>query len=276
MNKLIELLSIEAKEISDAFKKASLEGAGTPQEISDRRESAFKSFLEKYFPYPYWVVKGNICDSYGNTSQSIDCIVLNPCHPYTIDKTNKKASIIFADGVDYAFEVKSDLSNKSEIERALRQIQSVKRLRRVKHGLLIQNKYTPEQIECAKTIPCVIIAEKTYSDIRMLIESIYSFYLQNNVPPIEQFDLMLINLNCIIYNFRKNMYVTNDIQECITFWDGKENSLAALLFHINNMPHCEAPIGMSVMDIYLKDIKPDKMTHFPDLDEKYLSKKGNS
>lgn len=96
MNKLIELLSIEAKEISDAFKKASLEGAGTPQEISDRRESAFKSFLEKYFPYPYRVVKGNICDSYGNTSQSIDCIVLNPCHPYTIDKTNKKASIIFS------------------------------------------------------------------------------------------------------------------------------------------------------------------------------------
>lgn len=76
MNKLIELLSIEANEISNAFKKASLEGAGTPQEISDRREGAFKYFLEKYFPYPYRVVKGNIIDSYGNTSQSIDCIVL--------------------------------------------------------------------------------------------------------------------------------------------------------------------------------------------------------
>ena len=102
MNKLLELLKIESTEITASFQKASLEGEGTPQEVADRREETVKSFFEKYFPFPYRIVKGNIIDTYGARSNSIDCIVLNPSHPYTIDPSNNKASIIFADGVDYA------------------------------------------------------------------------------------------------------------------------------------------------------------------------------
>lgn len=106
MNKLSELLKVEAKEIAASFEKASIEGEGTPQEVSDRREEVVKGFLMKYFPFPYRVVKGNIIDSFGNRSNSIDCIVLNPSHPHTVDPLNGKASIIFADGVDFAIEVK--------------------------------------------------------------------------------------------------------------------------------------------------------------------------
>ena len=47
MNKLIELLKVEAAEIETAFKKASIEGEGTPQEVSDRREEIVKRFVEK-------------------------------------------------------------------------------------------------------------------------------------------------------------------------------------------------------------------------------------
>ncbi len=74
--------------------------------MSDWREETVKSFLEKYFPFPHRIVKGNIIDTFGRRSDSIDCIVLSPAHPYTIDNISKKASVIFADGVDYAIEVK--------------------------------------------------------------------------------------------------------------------------------------------------------------------------
>ena len=45
MNKLIELLRAETKEIAASFEKASIEGAGTPQEVADRREEVIKKFL---------------------------------------------------------------------------------------------------------------------------------------------------------------------------------------------------------------------------------------
>ena len=269
--KIIDLLSIEADEIASSYRKASIEGLGTPQEIADRREECFRRFLTKYFPFPYRIVKGNIIDSHGNNSQSIDCVVINPSHPYTIDAKNERASIIFADGVDYAIEIKPDLSNKNEIERALKQIQSVKKLRRVKHGLIFENRYSFEQIECARTVPALIVADKTYANVKTLIENIYKYYKENNVPPIEQFDLILINNSYLIYNFRKNMYVTNDYSEGIAYWEGKEKCLAAFLYEINNFPHCEPLMSESIIKLYLKSIRPTTVKRFQDLDSYYLS-----
>lgn len=130
-HKLIELLRIESNEINTAFQKASLEGQGTPQEIADRREPIVQAVFEKYFPFPFRVVKGNIIDINENTSNSIDCIILNPSHPYTIDKMNGRPSIVFADATDFAIEIKPDLSQISEVERSLEQMVSVKKLTRV-------------------------------------------------------------------------------------------------------------------------------------------------
>ena len=94
LNKLQELLRYEQKELQVGFKKASFEGYGTPQEIAARREELVSSFLTKYFPFPFRVVKGNISDSYGRNSCSIDCVILNPAHPYTIDNKNNRASVL--------------------------------------------------------------------------------------------------------------------------------------------------------------------------------------
>ena len=96
-NKLCEIMRYEQKELQIGFSKASLEGRSTPQEVADRREELIKAFFKKYFPFPNRVVKGNIIDSYGEESDSIDCIILNPAHPYTIDSKNSKASVIMAD-----------------------------------------------------------------------------------------------------------------------------------------------------------------------------------
>ena len=163
MSKLVELLQIEAQEITISFAKASVEGEGTPQEVSDRREETIHRFLKKFFPFPFRIVKGNITDSFGNQSNSIDCIVINPSHPHTLDGENGKASIIFADGVDYAIEVKPDLSNNNEIERGLKQVQSVKKLIRVRQGLVRSS----EGKESAKRIPTFIFADKTYANPKL-------------------------------------------------------------------------------------------------------------
>ena len=163
--KLLRLLQLASTQMINEFAKASIEGEGTPQEVADRNEGYVSSFFRKYFPYPYRVEKGNIIDSFGKKSMSIDCLILNPSHPYTVDANNNKASVIFADGVDYAIEIKSKLSSKDEIARALKQIQSVKKLRRVRNGVLNPYNLDEIQLECSKTIPSFIFANETYASI---------------------------------------------------------------------------------------------------------------
>ena len=160
-HKLVELLRIESNEINLAFQKASLEGQGTPQEVADRREPIVQSFFEKYFPFPFRIVKGNIVDISENVSNSIDCIILNPSHPYTVDKTNGRPSIVFADATDFAIEIKPDLSQKSEVERSLEQMISVKRLTRVDNT----------------KIKAIVFSNTTYSKIQTLIDNIVEYHI---------------------------------------------------------------------------------------------------
>lgn len=226
MNKLIELLRTESKEIAASFEKASIEGEGTPQEVADRREEVVKRFLEKYFPFPFRIVKGNIIDSHGNRSNSIDCIVLGPSHPYTVDPVNGKASVILADGVDFAIEVKPDLAQITELQRGLEQLRSVKRLRRVRTGLASK----PEEIERAKQIPGFIFSDTTYVNIKTLITNIVDYYVDNAVPKGEQFDLMVVNNRLIaINNSARSKFHRKDF-EGIAVYETGEDTLATFLF----------------------------------------------
>ena len=276
-NKLLQLLEIEADKLALEYKQASIEGKGTPQEVADRREGDFIAFLRKYFPFPYRIVKGNIIDSYGNNSASIDCIVLSPSHPYTVDPQNDKASVIFADGVDFAIEIKPDFSNEKEIIRALKQIQSVKKLRRVRDGLLLHSQYTERQKEAAKVIPGFIVADKTYSDIRLLIEKIANYYVDNNVPQLEQFDYILVNNQMVIMNSRPEWYDCTPESNGeskhirgITFWEGGAKSLGWFLFEMNKYPRSEPLMSESIMSIYLKDSTPSTLKTFEDLNSKLI------
>lgn len=264
MNKLIELLRIETKEIAASFEKASLEGEGTPQEVSDRREEVVKKFLEKYFPFPFRIVKGNIIDSYGNRSNSIDCIVLNPSHPYTVDPVNNKASVILADGVDFAIEVKPDLSQKPEIERALMQIRSVKKLRRVRTGLAS----TLEEIERAKQIPSFIFSDTTYFNPKRLIANIVDYYVANSVPKEEQFDLIVINNRLIAINFSTKSKFQKNNFEGIAGYETSEDTLATFLFFMNMLPKSQPDIDKNILRIYLEKTPGYEMFTFDDLNKK--------
>lgn len=269
-DKLLELLKLESKEINLSFEKASIEGQGTPQEVSDRRENAFvRTFIEKYFPFPYRVTKGNVVDSYNNRSNSIDCLILSPSHPYTIDPKNDKASIIFADGVDFAIEVKPDLTSKNEIVRGLEQIRSVKRLRRQRDGLLIKSKCTELEISRAKQIPAIIFSNKTFKNIKTLLADIVDYYVNEKVPKNEQFDLIVINNQTIIFNSTQYSY-TNYVQiEGLYYAETNENTLAAFLMLIGKMSKSEPSLGSNVLDFYLDESLINELVRcYPDLNEK--------
>lgn len=90
LQELVEILREDAESLEREFRKASTLGKGTPQEVSEFRENAFRSFISRFFPAPYRAVKGKIFDSYGNgPSASVDCVVVNPVHPHLIDTAGK-------------------------------------------------------------------------------------------------------------------------------------------------------------------------------------------
>ena len=271
-NNLERLLESEANEINNFFEKASIEGEGTPQEVSDRRESALTVFLKKYFPFPYRVTKGNIRDSYGNNSMSIDCIILNPKHPYTT--TNEyQYSIILADGIDVAIELKPKLNSDYEIERSLEQITSVKKLRRVNssgHRSILEKPRSNFYYETHKTIPSIIFSIETYKNEELLIEKIVSYYEKEKVDRIHQFDFIVVNNEFIIFNSKIDSYVhLKELGEGIYINDYKESTLSAFLLHLNILPQSEMRISNTVLEHYIK-VKPNQVRSYTDLNERLL------
>jgi len=263
MNDLQSLLKYESTEINQLFEKASLEGKGTSQEISDRREVALTNFLKKYFPFPYRIAKGNIIDSYNLRSASIDCIILNPIHPYTT-ADDSKYSIILADGVDIAIELKPDLNSDKEIIRSLEQIMSVKKLTRRKGGVLQlvnimpkqgQGKYnvTDEYLFTSLKIPGVIFSIKTYVKVEMLLDKICSYYEKSSIKRDLQFDIIAVNKRFIIVNSRKDSYIyLNKLGEGFFIFNYGEDTLTAFLMHLNSLPQSEVRISNSILSHYLK------------------------
>ena len=200
MNKPKKLLRHARVELSQAVRKASVSGKGTPEHVADDRESALRVFLGRYFPYPYHVVKGNISDSRGKRNASIDAIVVNSIHPHTM-LPGRSPFFLAAEGVDHAIELKPDLRNQAEIERGLGQIRTVKELRRATDGILLGRKRLPAPLrELASRIPCVLFGERTHGHMERLVERIVTYYKTNRVPPVQQFDMICIADGMLVIN----------------------------------------------------------------------------
>lgn len=267
MKNLLDLLIKEAEILDLELKKASIEGEGTPQEVSDRRESYIHQVIAQYFPFPYRIAKGNIRDSYGNDSMSIDCLILNPCHPYTVSRDNK-FSIIFADGVDSAIEIKPILKGE-ELKRGLEQLISVKKLRRCTTQLL-ENRINDVDREYNKTIPSIIFSTSTYQDVRLLLSKIIEFYESNNTPQIEQFDVIVISNHCVIVNCKKHGAKLFNFEGVVVF-ESKEKSLALFILILNKFPGAIPRVSESILNYYLKlEEFVDQYITYPDINERLL------
>lgn len=269
-NTLIELLKGEAKEVVREFKKASLTGSGTPQEVADFREGYFKYFLERYFPFPHRITKGTIIDSFGHKSDSIDCVVCNPIHPYTLDKTGK-FSLIFADGVDFAIEIKPNLQIKSELEIALNQSRSVKKLRRAQET--IPNFGNSVQlIEFTKTVPSIVFSLKAKSDIDDTVKEIVTHYINTQTPVEEQFDLIVINnLGILLHQKFQNQYRKINYGYHFEAWG--DLTIAAFLLYLDVIPHASLRMSKGIFQRYLERMSPNVIKSFSYLTDKLFEYK---
>ena len=250
MTKLNELLRIETDEIQNAFSKASIEGRGTPQEVADRREGFVKSILEKYFPFPNRIAKGNIIDSYGNESPSFDIVMLNSIHPNTISKESERHSVILADGVDFVVDVKGNLMN-DELTRSLNQIIKLKQVKRV-YDFKMYSKPSDKGLNTLKTIPVILYAASTYNDASDLVEKIVEHYVTNNIQRNDQFDCIIINGKYAIFNQYDFCYSSGkEIDRHIGVFN-YENSLEFLMKYISDLPKATPDLIESVISRYLK------------------------
>jgi hypothetical protein len=93
----------------------------------------------------------------------VDCILVNPLHPYTIDR-RENFKLIFAEGVNAAIEVKPDISQREELHRALEQGLTVKALRRAETALAMPEREGEEAVEYSLRVPYFVFAMKAKAD----------------------------------------------------------------------------------------------------------------
>lgn len=260
MDKLIEILKDEAIGLSREFAKASTLGEGTSQEIAEYRENAVRSFLARFYPNPYRVVKGKIHDSFENgPSNSIDCILVNPVHPHLID-SQKKFQLLFADGVDWALEVKPDLSNTKELKRALAQGISIKKLRRVKGPFIVPQNRPQHVNECSRQVPYFIFTQKIKKNLDDTLIDIVSWYRDNSVPVENQIDAIAIQDIGIVCNvkypelFRYTWQLPEDQKSGWYFENWQDATLVGLLIQLQLSFGCVADMQEKVLTRYLKKI----------------------
>jgi hypothetical protein len=254
---LEEVLHFEARSLKEYFRKASKTGRGTSQEVADRREGVFTSRLSRYFPPPVTFAKGNIEDIHGQRSQSIDCIMLSPAHPNLIDEDGRRAAIL-AEGVDFAIEIKPNLTTSRELTRALEQGVSVKNLARERFGVMAEARN-----EFHQSIPFALAAESSFRKPKTLVEKVVEFYEKNRVPRHRQFDLVLINNRFLAYNLCP-LVRGFGIERGIVLAEIGEGSFALFLWFLHTWPKSEMTISSSVLLPYFR-LLPKNWTTYHDV-----------
>jgi hypothetical protein len=261
MEKLVDILKGEAVTITADFKQASILGAGTPQEVSDFRENAFRKFLKRFYPAPYKVAKGKIHDSFGTKpSASIDCILVNPAHPNLIDSQGK-FQLLLADAVDFTVEVKPDLSNANELHRALEQGVSVKSLRRAMSPIILKQGKPSHVVKESLRIPYFVFTEKIRKDICAIVADISSWYTNNAIPAEQQLDAITILDFGVLRNIKhpdffryggSNIPLSERSGWFLEPWG--DASLVGFLVCAEFSFHSHATIQESVLQRYLKQL----------------------
>ena len=156
MSVIIDAIKENLRHIKIIFEPTESSFTKDTKKTGDAKELSVKQFIESFFPESFSIRKGLI-NSIDETSQEIDCVLLAPNHPRLITPVR---DIILAEGVHAAIEVKPDISTlteNSEFHRALKQIASVKKLKR-------EIQFMPTgHIPVDHSIPCIIFSNKSRS-----------------------------------------------------------------------------------------------------------------
>jgi len=271
MDDLYSLLREEALQLSSEFRKASIQGRGTSQEVAEFRENAVQAFLGRYFPFPHRIAKGKVRDSFGNISASIDCVLCAPNHPYTVS-VRDKFSLLLAEGVDSVVEVKPNIADKTELHRALEQGLSVKKLRRVTTSML--HNYGTLGAR-SKRVPFGVFAMQCKAAPIETGFEILEFYESRGVEPLDQADFIVVNGVCVFSNFVDKSLNPWKVAEAGFpnqqgwFYEGwGQDSLVGFLMLLHRVAHAAMKLQEDVLPRYLTP-REDALFQIVDMAFKY-------
>lgn len=229
--------------------------------MADFRENVLKNFLCRYFPFPHRIAKGNVIDSSGNESDSIDCILVNPAHPHTIDSQNK-FTVILADGVDAAIELKPDLQDRSELKRGIEQIASLKRCVRANSPVIFKSQAPGHLVEHAKRIPAFLFTSKVKSDVHSTIHDILEIHRDGSMVLEDQFDFIVVNRRGIISNYKHRERSMANGKTGLVWEQWNDSTLAAFLYKLVWTYPAVIRMSSSPIEHYVRDIYPEKCISF--------------
>jgi hypothetical protein len=244
----------EGRRLVEDFASASEKGEGTSQEVADHREAAFRHFLRRHLPATQTVVKGQILDIDGYLSNSIDCVILSPQHPW-LSNGEAKPEFILADGVDFVVEVKPDVAPASELNRGLGQLVSVNRRVRSRSSV-VSTSCPPEEKSHSFRIPTFMFAETAPADLEEFGKSILSYYADKKTPRIEQFDFLVVNRSGILVNQKSEQFnrwksLFDDVPHGLFFEHWDDATLTAMLFYMSSCYAAYPKLSSDVFQRYL-------------------------
>lgn len=259
---LKELLEGDFQRMGDEFTRISTEHK-SPNEVAHHREEIVKNFLRKYLPTSLGFGKGEIGDSNGVWSGQVDIVIVGPYHPFTFNRETGRG-LFFAEGVNYAIEVKSDISNIDELERGLRQIQKIKKLER-KPTLGEMRFGSDYDWERLRRIPCILFAFR--SPLGPTLKSNIQEALNRlRIPPQEAFDAIVVFDKGIIYNIKDPrdalmIYVSEQRKTGIVGCAFKQNTLTQFLLYLSYTIPWESKVSPVVLP-YLQEFQKERVGVF--------------
>ena len=263
MDDLYQLLREDAVELESKFRRASIEGKGTSQEVADFREHALQDFVSRFFPFPHRITKGKIRDTFGLLSDSVDCVVCNPNHPYTID-SHGKFRLLLCEGVDSAIEVKPDIAASAELVRGLEQGLSVKALKRRVVPSLMHGGW---QFDRAHRVPYVIFAMRCKANPLDTLDEIAAFYKVRETPPMQQADFVAVNGIGLFVNYLdESMYcwankASVPVQTGWFFERWSSNTLSGFIWRLQQLAHASLKMQEDALLYYLEPKAIEEITH---------------
>lgn len=261
-NAVIGSLFENLDQIEIIFKETHFPFQNDKGNTGDAKEYSIQEFISSYLTSDYRIEKGCIY-SLENNSNNIDCVILAPNHPKL---TTPKRKIILAEGVYAAIEIKPDIKNKVEFLRGLKQIKSIKKLKR--------KTYVPDFSRLMKTeprkdyenrIPSVLFSVKSLKP-----DDLYAFIkeqIEKKIIEITDIPDMILTLDNGLYVFSPDIrkkpfgkwFIENSKifsnSTMLHFCDSnKSKTLAIFLLNLLNLPSPILKNQDFILNEYLKNI----------------------
>ena len=107
--------------------------------------------------------------------------------------------------------------------------------------------------------------------MELLFEKIVAYYNDENVPKSEQFDYLIVNRRGVLCNSRMDSYCSFGAEhQGLYFLQFGEQTIAAFLLYLNQLPQCQMKVGASVLSGYLNVSHSEAFT-FPEVNSKLIA-----